>query len=476
MGPDRAHVLRRLAAGDPDMQSALRRLDEALDHADDDVALRADILRERIAATLICHGVGAARTQIPQALKLAERLGDPGRLADVLGVAAEMTLAAGDPAEMLLERMLAVERQARGRGRTRSVMLNQGRVLVWGGRGREARVVLDELTESARAHGDEAILGDALFHRAELNLREGRYAEAELDARDTIAVADGARQPQARSGGLYVLCYALTYRGEIDEARAAGELGVRLSRDSHDEIFWIQNEGALGFVELSVGDLQAADGHLRSLWPTLTATGMGEPSIFPVLPNAIESLLGLRELDQAESLLSELEACGARLDSPWALSQAARCRGLAVAARGEGQAALEHFTRSLTELDRTTLPFERGRALLAQGATLRRLKRRSQARTSLENAASVFAELGAPLWERRARAELARIGGRPRSDGTLTPSERRLAELVARGLTNRQAAAELYVTVNTVEKSLTRIYAKLDVHSRTALAARLRGA
>jgi DNA-binding NarL/FixJ family response regulator len=81
----------------------------------------------------------------------------------------------------------------------------------------------------------------------------------------------------------------------------------------------------------------------------------------------------------------------------------------------------------------------------------------------------VFEELGVPLWAEAARAEIARIGGRTAGDG-LTPSEHRVASLVANGRSNREVAAELFVTVRTVETALTRIYRKLGVRSRTELA------
>jgi DNA-binding CsgD family transcriptional regulator len=81
-----------------------------------------------------------------------------------------------------------------------------------------------------------------------------------------------------------------------------------------------------------------------------------------------------------------------------------------------------------------------------------------------------LATLGAVLWAGRARAELARIGGRTRSADELTPAERRVAELVAEGQTNREVAAALFLTERTVETHLTHVYAKLGVRSRTELA------
>jgi DNA-binding CsgD family transcriptional regulator len=118
-------------------------------------------------------------------------------------------------------------------------------------------------------------------------------------------------------------------------------------------------------------------------------------------------------------------------------------------------------------------PLECARALLVLGRVRRRAKQRGAAREALDAALARFEAIGAPLWAERARAELGRVGGRRASPDELTPSERQIAELVARGRTNREVAAELFVTVHTVEKALTRAYRKLGVRSRAELAGTL---
>jgi DNA-binding NarL/FixJ family response regulator len=125
------------------------------------------------------------------------------------------------------------------------------------------------------------------------------------------------------------------------------------------------------------------------------------------------------------------------------------------------------------ELARASEPLEHGRAVLVLGLVARRAKRRGAAREALESAVGIFDAIPAPLWAQRARAELGRIGGRRGSAGELTPSEQRVADLAVAGKKNREIAAELFITVHTVEKTLTRAYAKLGVRSRTELARRL---
>ena len=119
-------------------------------------------------------------------------------------------------------------------------------------------------------------------------------------------------------------------------------------------------------------------------------------------------------------------------------------------------------------------PFDRARTLLALGTVQRRAKQRADARRTLEAALALFEELGAALWTERARAEIARLGGRRARDrDELTETERRIAELAASGRSNREIAGELFVSERTVEANLTRAYRKLGVRSRTELARRL---
>ena len=128
---------------------------------------------------------------------------------------------------------------------------------------------------------------------------------------------------------------------------------------------------------------------------------------------------------------------------------------------------------ALSELDKYRYPFERGRTLLCLGSASRQAKQKGAARETLEQALAIFEELGARLWADKARAELKRISGRrPTSDG-LTETEERVAKLAADGRSNKEIAAELFMSVHTVEAHLSSVYRKLGVRSRGTLAYRL---
>jgi DNA-binding CsgD family transcriptional regulator len=143
-----------------------------------------------------------------------------------------------------------------------------------------------------------------------------------------------------------------------------------------------------------------------------------------------------------------------------------------LATLGDSDSAFAAFEQALREHEQLPDTFERGRTQLALGAAQRRAKQKRRARDTLTEALAVFEPVGAVLWADRVHAELARIGGRVPS-GALTETERRIAELVAQGGSNKEVAAQLFITPRTVEGHLTKIYEKLGVRSRAELAHRL---
>ena len=107
------------------------------------------------------------------------------------------------------------------------------------------------------------------------------------------------------------------------------------------------------------------------------------------------------------------------------------------------------------------------------GNVLRRDRKKRAAREALQGALETFRRLGATLWETKTQAELARVGGRAPTTGGLTPTEQRIAELIASGLSYRETADALFISPKTVQWNLSKIYRKLDIHSRAELPARL---
>ena len=159
--------------------------------------------------------------------------------------------------------------------------------------------------------------------------------------------------------------------------------------------------------------------------------------------------------------LGRERCCRARDALPWArCGRAGRDRGRVGRARA---AVVQH--------EAVGDAFGRARALLALGIARRRARQKRAAREAIEAALDGFEERGAAGWAEKARAELGTIGGRTRIEG-LTPAESRIAALVAAGQTNREVAAALFLTEQTVATTLTRVYRKLGVRSRAELASR----
>jgi len=176
------------------------------------------------------------------------------------------------------------------------------------------------------------------------------------------------------------------------------------------------------------------------------------------------------ERDRARARAADLRRAGDELGLPRFLVWAARGEGLVLAAEGELAAARAVFETALAEHERFQDPFDRARTLLAYGHVLRREHRRREARAVLGDALAEFERLGAGRFSAMTQAELKHVGGRiPVGEHELTASEERVAGLVVDGLSNKQVAAELVVAVSTVEATLTRIYQKLGITSRSQL-------
>ena len=168
-------------------------------------------------------------------------------------------------------------------------------------------------------------------------------------------------------------------------------------------------------------------------------------------------------------MIVALERNGERLHRPWMKATGARCRGMLLAARGDVNDANGAVERAMAEYDRLPMPFERARTQLLAGQLRRRQRQKDQAATTLREALKMFEDLNTRLWAGRARAELARADVGTRRLSSLSPSEQRVAELAASGMTNRDVAAALFISPKTVESNLARIYRKLGIHSRAEL-------
>ena len=262
--------------------------------------------------------------------------------------------------------------------------------------------------------------------------------------------------------------------GEVDRARELAGHGLDVT--GRPGVAEAGYEWVLGFVALSPGGcLRIALDHLSRADRILGELGIREPALLWHLPDLLDALLAAGDMDRVEQILAPWEDRARALDRAWALAIAVRTRALLAATRGDLRCGFRRLRAGVgrARAGRRSVPARPD--LLGLGATQRRAKQRRAARETLEQATALFAELPAPLWVEKARAELARIGGRAPSRDELTESEQRIAALVAEGRSNREVAAALFLTEHSVETALTRIYRKLGVHSHTAMSRRLVG-
>jgi len=457
-----------------DVDGAVELLEAALAESRGDQALQAMVAR-RLAGPYWWQGrLRDALRLIRRAVEQAEALGDPRGLLDALNLNVLGALIAGELPPDLPGRVEQLARAARPLPAHEDPDLILSQVDLARGDTRSAATRLERLYRRAIEQGNELGLVWAPAVLAEVELARGRWPRAQRLAGEALRTARRLASPFWLARGLLAAALVDAHLGNAQAARTAAlELLDAAERGALVPLM-LEGRAVLGFVALSRGDAKAAHAELGPLLERLGDAGVREPTWARLVWSDLDALVELGQLDQAAALAEELAARGRALDRPFALATAARARGLVLAARGDVDGALAELERSLAEHDRLGWPFERARTLLALGVVLRRGKQKRAARQTLAQALALFDGLGARLWSAKTTAELARIGGRAAGTGALTPTERRVAELVAEGRTNREVADLLFLSAKTVAAHLTSAYAKLGVRSRTELAHSLR--
>lgn len=406
------------------------------------------------------------------ALEAAERAKDMSLVSEALALAAwlEGALTIGDPhATVERARRLghrASDEESNGYA-SRFVLAN---LQMWRDQHDLARDNFE--SELARAVSTADLFGQAhaRLHLAQVEWRAGAWDRAATHAREGLDEWP-ADEPKARGSLLWIASLIAVHQGKLSEARAMAH--EALATAEYDRLFGARNQWVLGIAASRTGQLESALDCLERARDIFAELGVVEPGMLLFAPDLIEAYVTAGRLDEADEFSAAFERQGAVLGRPRACAIGARGRGLVLAAKGELDAAQAAFNDALGVDATWRVPLERGRTLLALGAVERRARHLKQARATLGQALDLFDALGAEPFAEDARRELARIGGRvPSADG-LTRSEARVAELVAEGKTNKAVAAELVVSIHTVEAALTQVYRKLGVRSRTEMARKL---
>jgi DNA-binding CsgD family transcriptional regulator len=474
-GRERARVLRLLGEvryHDDSFPEAGRLLRLALAESGGDLAERAAINTDLAYVAHAYERLPMAAEYARAAVAAAEEYGRPGLLAEVLAAATIVEFLLGHGLdEQRLRRALAQEDITRRTPAPMRPSAIHGALMSWVGRPDVARDSLEGIRARLLDLGDEAALPFLAFVLAPAACSRGDLAAAVRHGEEGLEAA-------ARVGTDVLLAYALTAMAFADAY--IGRTGTALDRAGRavalfDKVGcrgWASWPlSVLGFVYLSMDDAAAAAAALRPLLEVLPLAGVQEPAAIPFVPEAVQALIMIGDLDTAGPVLDWFEERGQDLDRPWALATGFRCRALLRAARGDLDGAFDALEQALHQHERLEHPVERARTLFVLGQLQRRANQRRRARETLERARSIFDEVGASQWSRRATEELARLGlHRPAGPG-LTPRERQVAENAAMGATNNQIAAALFISPKTVEANLARVYRKLGISSRAELGA-----
>ena len=331
------------------------------------------------------------------------------------------------------------------------------------GQDAEALELAAQLVVRCRLEGSVGLLPTLLFFLAEAQLFHGRHRDAVISLDEALAVARDGDQPQWQSQLLAVRAVLAAVEGDgrrCHELVAASRSSAAAGTDPAGQPWTLW---ALGLLELGQGRPEAALPRLAALQIDPYAH---QVCAHRCVPDLVEAAVRAGVPDRAQPAFDRFTAWAQRTGQPWARSLVHRCRALLSGAEDDYRSALDGPAR----------PFERARTHLLYGEWLRRARRKAEARRELHEALAVFDQLGAEPWAARTRAEVATTGlpmpaGRqsaPRAVA-LTPQELQIARLAAQGLSNKDIAAQLFLSPKTVAYHLYKAYPKLGVTGRAEL-------
>lgn len=339
------------------------------------------------------------------------------------------------------------------------------------GQERILRAELARLIAMARETDTFGLLPFLLCVSADAAYRTGDW-DAAACGTDAVSLAEEYGQ-----GG--ILAYALVVsgrlraaRGETDEARSALDRGVALAENGGAATVANLARAGIGFLDLGIGRTEEAVATLEDVEAFATRSGLEDPAFIPSAPDLVESYVRATRSEDAQRVSASLDRRAERADVAPSLAVSARCRGLIAEDGFEG-----FFEEALAHHERADSPFETARTLFAYGSRLHRARRRVEGRERLRAALEIFKGLGAEPWIEQTNNELRSAGAIRRNavadPDELSPQEVRVARAVAGGATNKEVAAQLYLSPKTIDFHLGRVYRKLDIHSRTELATKV---
>ena len=487
--PDEASALLRVAEGDVDEASVAE-----MRSVQGDIAVSCGIPRK--GAALLMEG--AARVLATEPLKAVEMLfdaalcanfaGDLTLLREIVGEVSALPAVREEPYASLVALLAAVAELLDGqdpaaRDRLRGPLdrladVADPRWLVWAGAA--ASLAGDQQSDDRFRSRAEAIarrsmavgsLAMVLARNAWSDLlNHGRVGAASHEAQEGLGLALEARLTNHACLHRSILAWVAAVRGERDQCLAYADLASRIAMEHELPAHGSTANWAVGLLHLGEGRWEEAATRLEHV--ASAPPGTGHPYVaMRTLPDLVEAAVHVGRVDVARAAADRYGdyAQGAIQNPLGAL--ALRCRAL-VADEPERREELLSGALALHEHDERT--FDRARTWLLLGEHLRRERRRSEARVPLGHSLDAFEQLGAASWAQRARRELRATGQSVRrrervTDQILTWQEQQVVQLVSTGATNKEVAAQLFLSPRTVEYHLRKVFTKLDITSRTEL-------
>jgi DNA-binding NarL/FixJ family response regulator len=343
-------------------------------------------------------------------------------------------------------------------------LLFAGRAALYLGDDESAYRTHREAAARARASGVLGALTQIFPILTAVEIWAGRWRSASANASEAMRLGREAGQHHLVMQERVLLALLAALRGAEDECRSLAAEARELASALGLGNVAAMADWALSVLELGLGQAQEALRRARDISDALVV-------VWSAL-DRIEAAIRAGERDTACQWLASFEPWAESSEAAWARAVALHCRALLAEDESEAdrlfQAALEAHANA-------GRPFVRARTEIAYGELLRRHRHRVEAREHLRAALDTFETLGAELWAERARVELRGSGEtarrrEPSTRGELTSQELQIARFVSEGLSNREVAAQLFLSPRTVEFHLRNVFRKLGITSRTQLA------
>ncbi|HEY1276643.1 MAG TPA: LuxR C-terminal-related transcriptional regulator [Thermoleophilaceae bacterium] len=333
-----------------------------------------------------------------------------------------------------------------------------------------AEAALTAAVEEARSRGSVLGMATSSYFRSLAIQRRGRVGDASADARAALA-AERHGWRLAGAGARAVLADTLVELGDLQAAeRLIEESEAHAEEEGEASATRTAFLAARGRLRLLRGEGEEALADFTSAGDYLLALGITNPALSAWRSGAARAHALVGDRDEAVRLAEEELDLARRFGAPGTVGHSLR----ALAAVQGGPAALELLEEAVRQSEQSQAALERARALIDYGSALRRAGRRRDAREPLRLGLDLAQRCGAAELAGRAMRETTAAGARPRRTAmegleALTARERQVAGLAAQGMSNREIAEALFVTVKTVEWHLKHTYAKLGVSSRREL-------